>query len=310
MAYQRADFAPLRETGYGVGFHWTTASVPRAGEPVPHEEAVETFDVSAFVEQAVAMGAGHVLFTATHSKHHLCGPNPEADRVLPGRTCERDLLMDLADGLAGAGVRLLVYYNSGIHHSDPEWREAVGATRDDPSGFFDNWRRVIGWMGERYGPKITAFWFDGGYELEALGDTPWERLTAAAKAGHPDRLICYNPGIEQHHLYTPLQDYWAGEVCRLNYIPRGDLTPAGLPWYAFVSWHGDSQRPTCGYWVMNRENRELTWHSPPAESAVALLRAFQRVHGTVTFNVLCYQDGSVYAPDLQVMKRVRYLVRG
>lgn len=310
MAYQRADFAPLCDTGYGVGCHWTTATVPREGDPAPYEEAVAAFDVDAFVAQAVEMGAGHILFTSTHSKHHFPGPNAEADRILPGRTCERDLLMDLADGLAGAGIRLMVYYNSGIHQGDPEWREAVAADRDDRAQFYENWCRVIGWMGEHYGPKVLAFWFDGGYELDAHKDTPWEKLTAAAKTGNPDRLICYNPGIEQHHLYTPLQDYWAGEVCRLNFIPRGDLTPSGLPWYAFVSWHGDSRKPTCGNWVWNEENSQFDWIQPPPESAVSLLRAFQRVGGTVTFNVFCYQDGSVYEPDFEVMKGVRNMVRG
>jgi len=307
MSYQRADFAPLRETGYGVGFHWTTASMPEHGDPLPHEEAVARFDVDAFVEQALEMGAGHVLFTSTHSRHHLCAPNPEVDRILPGRTCERDLIMELADALNGVGIRLALYYNTGIHRGDPEWREAVGA--EDPDRFFDNWCRVVGWMGKRYGSRCIALWIDGGYELNAFGCAPWERLTAAAKAGHPGRLVCYNPGIEQFHLYTPLQDFWAGEVCRLNYIPRSDLTPSSLPWYSFFSWHGDSDKPHCGYWVMNAENREKNWVSPPAASVVRFLQGFQSVGGAVAFNVFCYQDGRVFASDLETMKAVKAQVR-
>lgn len=310
MDYQRADFAPLRDTGYGVGFHWTTASMPEHGDPLSHEEAVACFDVDAFTEQAVEMGAGHILFTSTHSLHHMCGPNPEIDRILPGRTCERDLIMDLADALGNAGIRLALYYNSGIHKGDPEWREAVGADGPDPMRFLDNWCRVIECMGERYGRKVIALWIDGGYELNAFGCAPWERLTAAAKAGHPGRLVCYNPGIEQFHLYTPLQDYWAGEVCRLNYIPRGELTPSGLPWHAFLSWHGDSTKPHCGFWVMNAENREKSWISPPAESVVSFLRGFHNVGGTVAFNVFCYQDGRVCRPDFETMQGVKALVRG
>jgi len=165
-------------------------------------------------------------------------------------------------------------------------------------------------MGEHYGPKVIALWVDGGYNLNSFGDTPWEELTAAAKAGHPQRLLCYNPGIEQHHLYTPYQDYWAGEVCRPNFIPRGELTPAGLPWYAFLSWHGDSRKPHCGHWVMDAENRELDWQPPPAQSAADFLRGFQAVGGTVTFNLFCYQDGSVYPSDLEVMRGVKALVHG
>jgi len=312
MDYERADFSLLRDTGYGVGFHWTTATLPAHGDPLLFEEAVERFDVPRFVEQVVETGAGHVLFTATHSRHWLCAPNPEIDRVLSGRTCRRDLLMDLADALGGAGIRLIVYYNSGVHAGDPEWRRACGAEDDTPDRFFRNWQRIIGQLGEHYGPKMCALWVDGGYELEKIGRgaTPWADLTRAAKVGFADRLLCYNPGIERLHSYTECQDFWAGEVCRLNYIPRGALTPMGLPWYAFLSWHGDSRKATCGAWVMGAENRDVTWASPAAESAVTFLRGFQRAQGTVTFNLFVYQDGTIYPPDLEVMRRVRLLTGG
>ena len=311
MEYERADFGPLRETGYGIGFHWTTRTMPREGEPKPFEEAVEAFDVDAFVEQAVEAGAGHVLFTCTHSHHWLCCPNPEVDRIVAGHTCRRDLLMELADGLAAAGIRLMVYYNHNIypHSPDTEWREACGITLADRSTYHDNYCRLIAWMGEHYGPKLMAWWFDGGYHLNEDPNAPWERFTAAAKAGFPDRLVCYNPGIERHQVYTECQDYWAGELCRLNYIPRGPLTPGGLPWYAFVSWHGDSRKPTCGCWVMDRENRGLHWDKPSTDSIIALIRRFQAVGGAVTFNLFCYQDGTAFDTDLDAMRAVKKLVR-
>ena len=311
MSYQRADFAVLRDTTYGIGFHWTTATMPREGEPKPFDEAVAAFDVGAFVEQAVEAGAGHVLFTSTHSRHWLCCPNPEVDRIVGGHTCERDLIGDLADGLAAADIRLIVYYNHNLykHSPDTEWKQAVGFEPLDAPRVLDNWCKVIGWMGERYGPRIAAWWFDGGYHLDELPDTPWPRLTAAAKAGHPGRLVCYNPGIERHTLYTQCQDYWAGEVCRLNYIPRGKLTPSGLPWYAFVSWHGDSRKGGCGAWVMGEENRALDWDKPSAQSVATFVRRFQAVGGTATFNVFCYQDGSALETDLATLREVKRLAR-
>ena len=310
MRYERADFAPLRETGYGIGFHWTAQTVPREGEPLEFEEAVHAFDADAFVEQAVEAGAGHVLFTSTHAWHRIPGPNAEVDRILPGRACKRDLLMEIADGLAAAGIKLMLYYNHVAfgHGPDAEWRQAVGCEREDLSGYYDNYCRVVGWMAEHYGPKVIAFWFDGAGDLAKRGEVPWERMTQAAKAGHPGRLVCHNAGIENHRMYTECQDYWAGEVCRLNYIPRGDLTPGGLPWYSFTSWHGDSRKPMCGHWVMRGENRDLDWTAPCVEAAAAHLRHFQRVGGAVTFNLLCYQDGSAYEPDLAVMRELKKVV--
>ena len=134
MTFTRADFAPLRDTGYGIGFHWTTWTLPRDGETVkPFEQAVDDFDVDAFVAQAVEAGAGHVLFTATHALHWLPAPHPEVDRILPGRTCRRDLIGEIADGLAAQGIKLVLYYHHGTDGpaQDPEWQEAVGSLDAD-----------------------------------------------------------------------------------------------------------------------------------------------------------------------------------
>jgi len=166
-------------------------------------------------------------------------------------------------------------------------------------------------MGEHYGEKVIAFWFDQGAELDSFSYTPWEKLTFAAKSGNPNRLISYNSGIEQYHLYTKSQDYWAGEICRLNYFPRGKLTPIDLPWYAFLSWHAHSfSWPGGGEWVMNEKNYLLDWTSPPTESVINFLRAYQQVGGTVTFNLFCYQDGSIFPSDFEIMKKMKHILYG
>jgi len=192
MSYQRADFAPLRDTGYGIGFHWTALTAPRDGEPLDFQDAVDAFDVDAFVQQAVDAGAGHVLITTTHAWQKMPCPNPEVDKLVAGRTCKRDLLMELADGLAAAGIKLMLYYHHGIHAhgQDAEWREAVGWQSPD---YYDNYCRVVGWLGEHYGPKVIAWWFDAAGDLANRSDPPWDRMAAAAKAGHPGRLICQMP---------------------------------------------------------------------------------------------------------------------
>jgi hypothetical protein len=61
---------------------------------------------------------------------------------------------------------------------------------------------------------------------------------------------------------------------------------------------------------MSAANRALDWQPPSPESAAGFFRGFQRVSGAVTFNLFCYQDGSVYPPDLETMKGLKSLVRG
>ena len=104
--YKKADYGPLRDAVYGVGFHWTTWTIQKDGSRLPFQEAVERFDVKAFVDQAREAGAGHVLLTTTHADHTMPCPNPEVDRLIAGRTCQRDLIMEIADGLIRLSVGL------------------------------------------------------------------------------------------------------------------------------------------------------------------------------------------------------------
>jgi hypothetical protein len=323
MDYSRADFSSMRRCIYGVGFHWTTETMPQHGDALPFADAVEAFDVPAFVEQATETGAGYVLFTATHLTHHLPCPHPVVDQLIAGRTTRRDLLMEIADGLAKAGIRFALYYNHGTkathqHVQDPEWQEAAGSLRADRTTYYSNYCRIISWLGEHYGSKSMAFWFDGAYELDAHPGTPWRRMTEAAKAGFPDRLVCYNAGIEEtgYALIPPFQDYWAGESTSLDFRPAGLTTPSGLPWHAFLTWHparnalGQPKRTRAGRWLMDPVSRNLAWPPPAAERVLAYLDAFQHCQGVVTFNLLCYQDGHALPSDLDVMKTVKAHVRG
>lgn len=315
MNYQRANFDPIRRSIYGVGLHWTTWTMPRTGKPLPFNEAVAQFDVAAFVQQVVESGAGHVLFMANHALHWLPGPNPEVDRILPGRTCERDLIMEVADALRTHQIPMGLYYNHGVYHppnnpegyQDPQWQKAVGSLETDRSRYYDNYCNVLAWMGEHYGEKVISYWFDGGYEHARFEDTPWDRFAAAAKAGNANRLITYNSGIAELESYTPYQDYWAGELVDLTFEPGGDCTPSGFPWYTFLTWH--KAPGGWGLWGLDADTITQEWPSPPTEEVEALLRRFQKVGGAVTFNLFCYQDGSFLESDLGVLRELLETVR-
>lgn len=316
MDYQRADFGPLRDTIYGIGIHWTSHTVTQDGKYKPYDEMVADFDVDRFVQQAVECGAGHVLFTTNHHIYQFPCPNPEVDRIIPGRTSERDLLMEVTDGLASFGIPMIFYHWHGMNCTniplqDPEFQNAMGSFEDDTTRYYENLCRILEWMGNHYGSKAIAWWFDAGYHLAEKGEVPWAQVTQAAKAGHADRLVCYNSGIENHECYTPYQDYWAGELTRLNFLPREKLTPAGLPWYAFTDWHPNCNpiHRTCGQWVLDQTASSIDWPAPPPESIAWYVQNFQAVGGAVTFNLLCYANGQILPNDLQAMKGLRNIIR-
>ncbi len=73
--------------------------------------------------------------------------------------------MEIADGLAAAGIKLMLYYNHSIH-INPEWIEAVEAKESDHSAYYDNYCSILNWMGQHYGPKVIGYWIDGGDELD------------------------------------------------------------------------------------------------------------------------------------------------
>ncbi|HBQ65115.1 MAG TPA: hypothetical protein DD727_09420 [Clostridiales bacterium] len=253
-----------------------------------------------------------MLFTLTHEMHHLPCPNPEVDRILSGRTCSRDLIMEMADRLAAHHIPLVLYYNHGIMKGqDPQWQDAVGSRCSSKETYFTNYCNIIRWMGQHYGKKVIAWWMDSAIAFREMKNVPFKQMTDAAREGNPERLVCYNPGLEDHStLVTPYQDYWAGEVCRMNYYPFGELTPSGLPWYSFAAWHLKRDRRFVGEWGIREDNAAIRYLPPSAESVALFIHRFHSHGGAVTCNLLCYQDGSVLDEDLQVMKEVRRKIRG
>jgi hypothetical protein len=222
--YVRANTDWLAKCRFGIGIHWTAQTVPRNGPPKPFHKAAADFDLTGFMDAVEHAGADYVLFTSAHALQKLPAPNPVLDKILPGRTCERDLIGEMADALAAKQKHLLVYYNHSCNvKQDAVWEQAVGYHAPDKNRFADNLMDIVSWMGDRYRDKIKAWWFDSPYSLDPRGphnsvttdmtgfQFPWERFTVAAKVGRPARLVTYNAGVNQTFLYTTHQDYWAGE---------------------------------------------------------------------------------------------------
>lgn len=314
--YQRANTDWLARLRYGIGVHWTAHTVPRHGAPLPFQKAVEAFDVKRFVEQTVYAGAEYVLFTSTHALQMFPAPHPVIDRLLPGRTCERDLIGELADALAARGLPLLVYYNHSCNgRDDAAWRNAVGYDGKDKNVLAQNLIDIVGWLGDRYQSKIKAWWFDSPYSLDLRGPHnsvttdlggflfPWERLTVAAKRGYPARLVTYNPGIAETYLYTTHQDYWSGELVNLKTPATSRYLPSGLQWFG---WTCIEDRA----WVHAKRDREIPLPLYSNEEVIAYVRTCNSHQAPMTFNVGIYQDGAMAPKSIEQLRRLGAALRG
>lgn len=300
--YKRASTDWLAKCRFGIGVHWTAQTVPRHGSPLDFQKAVDAFDLDAFIKAVEYTGADYVLFTSAHALQMLPAPHPVLDRILPGRTCKRDLLGELADRLAATGKHFLVYYNHSCNHQqDSAWERAVGYHAPNKERFAGNIMDIVGHMGERYGEKIKAWWFDSPYSLDPRGphnsvttdmtgfQFPWEQFTVAAKVGHPARLVTYNAGVNRTFLYTTHQDYWAGEMVNLDTPAKGRYLDNGLQWFG---WTCIEDRR----WVHTKLDTPIPAPLYTDEQVIRFVRACNEHMAPMTFNVGIYQDGTL-APD-------------
>jgi hypothetical protein len=307
MDYTRANTDWLADCRYGMGVHWTAQSLPLSGAPLPFQRAVEAFNVGAFLDGVVESGADYLIFTVAHALQMIPAPHPVVDAILPGRTCQRDLLAEIAAGLSRHGKHLILYYNHSCNAGDdPAWEQAVGYHAPDKERLAANLCEIVGWMGRRYGADVKAWWFDSAYSLDSCGPNnsvttdlgkfqfPWERFTAAAKAGYSERLVTYNAGIGQRFLYTDHQDYWAGEMTDLNTPPPSRYLANGLQWSGWTCL--DDPR-----WVHTQLDAEAPDPLYTEDQLVDFLRTCRRHQAPMCFNVIAFQDGTLSA------KAVRHL---
>ena len=303
---QRADTAWLQKAGYGLMSHWTSQSCPRRGDPKPYAQAVQDFDVETLANQVQEAGAGFLVLTTSHAQFYFPAPIQAIDRILPGRTAQRDLVADLADALGKRGIRLMLYYHIGAI-SDPQWLEASGFWETDTSRIFSNWTAIISDVGERYGDRLAGWWFDDGAVNYYYRGAPWERLTRAAKAGHPQRLVAYNPWVLPSP--TEFQDFCCGEGVR-DAGAGGLLRVGGDGRYTAGTYQGLQACATLiteGDWVHGRKDAEIGKPRWAAEQLATMLGEFAKFRNVPIFNLEIYQEGTVSPTSVEVFKQARRL---
>jgi hypothetical protein len=284
--------------------------MPRHGEPLAFQQAVDAFDVDAFVSGVLESGADYLIFTSTHALQMLPAPHPIIDAILPGRTTRRDLIGKIADRLAAHGRYLILYYNHSCNQrDDPEWEKAVGYHDPSKDRLASNLSRIVAHLGAHYADRLHAWWFDSPYSLDPRGphnsvttdlrgfQFPWERFTEAAKTGFPERLVTYNAGINATFLYTTHQDYWAGEMVDLNHAPTGRYAENGLQWHGWTCL--DDRR-----WVQTQRDAVPPEPLYSDREMREFVMTCQRHQAPIAFNVIVYQNGQISPNAVAALKRL------
>ena len=205
---------------------------------------VENFNVEKLAAQLHKVEAGYFFLTLGQNSGYFCSPNATYDRLTgrdssESRCSRRDLVGDMCHALQKYDIPVMVYLPSHAPMHDvqaamalkcvPPWNFAAWSPKnredmafaqdDDPRlrTFQRNWEAVISEWSQRWGRQIRGWWFDGCYFAEKIydfADEPnFSSFAAAARAGNPDSMVCWNPGITgAPRTISKEEDYTSGEI--------------------------------------------------------------------------------------------------
>jgi hypothetical protein len=296
----RASVDWLVETGYGLMFHWTSKAPMPDGSIKKFEDAVNDFDVEKFANMVEETGAGYIYFPIGHAESYCPAPIESWERIFPGQTTKRDLLMEIADALNERGIRLMCYVNGPLGFGYPRYGGATPETRQE---FVANFKAILTELGTRYKDKIAGYWFDTMIAIfKDFPQMPFEDFFNASKVGNRDRIICLNAWIWPD--VSPWQDYWPGEVQHPIAPPENGFMKNGpspnLPYQVLLT----MEKHEWGAKKSGIIDPKFT-----SEELSSYIKACMPNDGAVTINLSIYQDGTVGDKALQVMQGVKSEIR-
>ena len=296
----RASTDWFRDCGWGVFTHYLGGDGMSAAE---WDERVSNFDVDGLADQLSEVQAPYYFITIGQNCGHYCAPNTAYDGYVgkPGFCSERDLIADLYEALNPRGIELLVYLPAGAPAADHGAAERLGwewgyeggwpeghsvRTGKRLAAFQQRWEAVISEWSQRWGTKVRGWWIDGCYFADEMYRYPeppnFESLAAALKAGNPDSIIAFNPGVRTPVIsMTEYEDYTAGEVSRALPTCPGRWVDGAQ--YQILSYLGES-------WCKGDAPRF------PDELVIGYTRHLNEHEGVVTWDVPIKPSGLIPGP--------------
>lgn len=230
------------ESRFGVFMHYL--SDKDASSPEEWNRLIDNFDVEGLAAQLQRAGARHFFLTLGQNSGYYLSPNKTYDALVgytPSHCSRRDLVADLARALETKGIALLVYLPAGAPDRDEtamtrlQWTKGAHRNRE----FQAKWESVIREWSQRWGTRVKGWWFDGCYWPNTMYRTPdspnFESFAAAARAGNPNALVAFNPGVVNPiHSVTPHEDYTAGEINDVDKVKLGYRDGAQLHMLSYL----------------------------------------------------------------------------
>jgi hypothetical protein len=149
---------------------------------------------------------------------------------------------------------------------------------------------VVQEYAERYQDKVVGWWVDGCYPFIGYDDEKLGIMARALKAGHPQRIIALNVGVQDRvRAYTHHEDFTTGEQNQFFDRPASRWVD-GEQWH-LLSFLGQG------------------WGQPGVRYGKADLVEYvaevNRGGGVVSIDVLLYRDGALDRSQREVLRALR-----
>ncbi len=268
------------------------------------DQKVNDFDCDGLARQLHACGANHLLFTISQTGGRFCMPIQSYDAVLreagfPKKLCsDRDLVADLIRALDRYGIHLMLYAAvegpvAGELRNIFPWDSHGGGAGE---GFTDRYFTMLRELSLRYGRGVKGWWIDGCYDYYPhfrQEDDPFIlALTDALKAGNPDSILAFNPGIVVKKLSRG-QEYTCGEANWLDFYPTERMID-GAQWHV-LTYLG----PWWSEGMSARSNIDL----------VRYTKACTDKGGVITFDVGYGADGTIVSEHFDQLCVIRRYIK-
>ena len=280
------EFPNKNELGlFGIMVHY----LPGGSE---FKARVNLFDVNKFISDVKDMGVNYIIFPIGQNNGYYNAPNSELIKrcnFLSDRVPDRDLLMELARGLDGSDIKLIVY----ITFRGPKFDVKIKECLDDsdeyspPSGkFIEAWSLIVGEWVSRYSLLAAGLWIDGVYNTVGMNDKKdgkllWSTLCDRLKVGGMN-YIGFNPGSSSSVAFekiSPCQSITAGEQ---NVLPiLSNIRVADKLKLHIISYLG-------GGWGLRTPVRFEKYY------LVEYINDLHNYGGSLTLDVGIQDDGGVY----------------
>lgn len=207
----------MAEGSYGVMVHYLLSPQGDTADTrnADFNRIIDGFDLDGFMDTFAASGADWLIFTIGQNTGYWNSSNEVVDRLLPGRTPRRALVLEIAERVKELGKRFIVYLPVEVSAQKPEVQQAFGWNPEDQTGYLERYQSFVRAYSVKFGRLHDGWWFDGWYDSITQGKWDPRDWMDAARAGNPDAIVAFNDGafcVGREKPVSPLQDYHAGEV--------------------------------------------------------------------------------------------------